>query len=80
MKTHHPLAPAFLSLTFLAGFLFVWTLATMPERFDAAGYSAEELELMEMNGDIVPRPDGGYAANNVRSSGLPGPGDRKSVV
>lgn len=75
MKKHHPLAPALLSLVFVAFFLLFWMVSTLPERFDPARFNADELELMEMNGDIIRRADGSYEASNPNRSGLPGPGD-----
>jgi nitrate/nitrite transport system permease protein len=75
MKPHHPLAPAFFSLIFLTIFLVIWALSTAPQRFDATRHTAAQLEVMEMNGDIIHRPDGSYEANTPQSSGLPGPGD-----
>ncbi len=72
-KKHHPLAPAFLSLVFLAVFLLAWTLATSSSRIDTTRHSAEELELMEMSGDIIRQPDGSYQGPKSQGSGLPGP-------
>lgn len=61
----------FLLVTFLVG----WHLFTLRATFDAKGLTAEQLQLMEFNGDIVRQADGTYAWNPEKEKvkGVPGP-------
>ncbi len=67
--------PAFISVFFLAIFLFAWHLATISPPFDPAGRTEEELLVLEFNGDIVRTNDGRYAWNPEKEKvkGVPGP-------
>jgi nitrate/nitrite transport system permease protein len=68
-KTH----PWLISTFLLAVFLMVWHLCTVRGEFDAKGLTAQELQLMEFNGDLVRTPQGGLAYNPEKMRGLPGP-------
>ena len=65
----------FMSGTFLLVFLLAWHLFTLREAFDPRGLTADQLQTMEFNGDIVRTPDGGYAWNPEKEKvkGVPGP-------
>ncbi|WP_447980250.1 ABC transporter permease [Candidatus Nitrospira bockiana] len=67
--------PLLISLFLLVVFLLTWHLSTVRGAFDPTGLSADELQLMEFNGDIIRTPDGGYAWNPDKEKvrGVPGP-------
>ncbi|AHF89344.1 nitrate ABC transporter permease [Opitutaceae bacterium TAV5] len=59
----------------LAG-LVVWSALTRQPRLDPADFSPDQLELMELNGDVIRDPGtGAYAYNPAKRQGFPGPGD-----
>lgn len=68
------LAPSAVSLAFLLLFLLIWSLLTIPPGFDSTGHTPDELELMELNGDIVRNNSGNYILNPEKTGGFPGPG------
>ncbi|HET9961089.1 MAG TPA: hypothetical protein VFQ34_02020, partial [Nitrospiraceae bacterium] len=53
--------PWFISGFVLALFLVSWHLFTLRPAFDQKGFSEEQLQLMEFNGDIIRLPGGQYA-------------------
>ena len=65
--------PWLISTFILAVFLMVWHLSTVRGDFDAKGFTGEELQLMEFNGDLVRTPEGGLAYNPEKVRGIPGP-------
>ncbi len=67
-------APYAISLVFALLFIAVWAGATRQPRFDASAHSPDQLELMEMNGDIVRDEQGAWQFNAAKTGGLPGPG------
>ena len=64
---------AIASLGIACAMLLAWHVATLPPRFDPSGRSADELTLLEFNGDIVRSADGSYVANPEKLNGFPGP-------
>ena len=71
-RTQHPF---FISMFFLGIFLLVWHVATISPTFDPTGKTAEELLVLEFNGDIIQTDDGGYTWNPEKEKvkGVPGP-------
>ncbi|MCI0535489.1 MAG: ABC transporter permease [Verrucomicrobiales bacterium] len=65
--------PYGLSLLILGLFLLVWEGATRPPKFDPAGKTADQLTLLEFNGDIVKNASGQHIFNPDKVSGVPGP-------
>lgn len=67
--------PLLISVFLLVMFLLAWHLSTVRAGFDPKGLSADQLQLMEFNGDIIRTPEGGYAWNPEKEklSGVPGP-------
>ena len=67
--------PISITLFLLAVFLAAWHLATLRTAFDPKGFSEEQLQLMEFNGDIVRLADGRYTWNPEKEKvkGVPGP-------
>lgn len=67
--------PIPITLFLLVVFLVAWHLATLRSAFDPKGLSAEQLQLMEFNGDIVRLADGRYTWNPEKEKvkGVPGP-------
>ena len=63
------------SILILVAALVAWAAATGSARFDASAHTAEELTLMEFNGDIVRDPSGAYVYNPEKARGFPGPLD-----
>lgn len=63
-----------ISLSLLGLLLGLWHLATVRPPFDPQGLSAQQLQQMEFNGDIVRTADGRYVSNPEKTLGLPGPG------
>lgn len=64
-----------ISVTLLVVFLAAWHLFTLRAGFDPKGFTEEQLQLMEFNGDIVKTPEGSYAWNPEKEKvkGVPGP-------
>jgi nitrate/nitrite transport system permease protein len=64
-----------ISVFLLAVFLTGWHLFTLRASFDPKGMSAEQLQLMEFNGDIVKTGEGTYGWNPEKEKvkGIPGP-------
>jgi nitrate/nitrite transport system permease protein len=64
-----------ISVFLLAVFLTGWHLFTLRASFDPKGMSAEQLQLMEFNGDIVKTGEGTYEWNPEKEKvkGIPGP-------
>lgn len=67
------LAPYALTVLIACTLIAVWALVTQPSRFDPGQRTAQELEMMEFNGDIVRAEDGSYLYNPAKRQGLPGP-------
>ncbi len=69
------IVPKLLSLLLMIVFLFIWHGATRQAAFNQTGLSADDLMLMEMNGDIIPDPEteGSYINNPEKQSTFPGP-------
>jgi nitrate/nitrite transport system permease protein len=67
--------PILISIFLLVVFLLAWHLSTVRAVFDPKGLSAEQLQMMEFNGDIIRTPEGSYAWNPEKEklSGVPGP-------
>jgi nitrate/nitrite transport system permease protein len=67
--------PWLISAFILVVFLVAWHLLTLQPAFNAKGYTEEQLQLMEFNGDIIRAPDGSYAWNPEKQKvkGVPGP-------
>src|SRR5687768_423732 len=59
----------------LVMFLLSWHLFTLGPAFDPGGLSAEQLQMMEFNGDIVQTAEGSYVWNPEKEKvkGVPGP-------
>lgn len=68
-------APYALSLLFAFIFLAIWAGLTRPPKFDISGHSPDQLELMEMNGDVIRDAAGAYILNPAKLGGIPGPGE-----
>jgi len=68
-KTH----PWLISTFLLVVFLLVWHLLTVRSAFDPKGLTAEQLQLMEFNGDLIRTPEGGLDYNPEKVRGIPGP-------
>ncbi|MBM4124128.1 MAG: ABC transporter permease subunit [Nitrospira sp.] len=64
-----------ISVTMLALFLVVWHLSTLRAAFDPKGFTEDQLQMMEFNGDILRMAEGGYAWNPEKEKvkGVPGP-------
>jgi len=64
-----------ISVTLLAVFLVAWHLFTLRPEFDPKGFTDEQLQLMEFNGDVVRTPEGKYVWNPEKEKvkGIPGP-------
>lgn len=62
-----------ISLGLLALFGMVWHLATLRPAFDPRGLTAEQLQKLEFNGDIVRTSSGHYVYNPEKARGFPGP-------
>ncbi len=67
-------APYALTLLFAVLFIAIWASATRAPRFDADGRPPDEIELLELNGDIVRDEAGAWIYNPAKRDGLPGPG------
>src|SRR5713101_9406166 len=65
--------PLLLSLVLLGLFVLVWHLATVRPAFHPQGLTADQLQKMEFNGDIVRTRDGRYVYNPEKARGMPGP-------
>jgi nitrate/nitrite transport system permease protein len=67
--------PILISIFLLVVFLLAWHLSTVRAVFDPKGLSAEQIQMMEFNGDIIRTPKGSYAWNPEKEklSGVPGP-------
>ena len=67
--------PWFISAFVLVVFLLAWHFFTLRSTFDQRGLTADQLQLMEFNGDIVQSQDGSYIWNPEKEklSGIPGP-------
>lgn len=62
-----------ISLALLGLFVVIWHLATVRPAFDPKGLTADQLQKMEFNGDIVRTGNGRYVYNPEKARGLPGP-------
>ncbi|MFH1499266.1 MAG: ABC transporter permease subunit [Verrucomicrobiota bacterium] len=67
-------APYILSLLFAFLLIVVWAALTQPPKFNVAAHTPDQLELMEMNGDVVRDEAGDYQLNTAKLGGIPGPG------
>jgi nitrate/nitrite transport system permease protein len=67
--------PILISIFLLVVFLLAWHLSTVRAVFDPKGLSAEQIQMMEFNGDIIRTSEGSYAWNPEKEklSGVPGP-------
>lgn len=66
-------APYLLSVIIFGVLLLIWSGLTGVPAFSSAGYSDEEIMMMEMNGDIVQDESGEYINNPDKLSAIPGP-------
>jgi len=75
MGEHAKGNPILISIFLFVIFLLAWHLFTLRSAFDAKGFSKEQLQMMEFNGDIMRMPDGRYAWNPEKEKvkGVPGP-------
>ncbi len=73
MKKYEHFAPYAVSVFFLIVFLLIWSMLTRTPSFDPSSIGADELELMEMNGDIVRDESGKWVANERKTGSFPGP-------
>lgn len=64
-----------ISVTLLVLFLVVWHLSTLRAAFDPKGFTEDQLQMLEFNGDIMRTAEGGYAWNPEKEKvkGVPGP-------
>jgi len=62
-----------ISLSLLGLGVLLWHLATVRPAFDPQGLTADQLQKMEFNGDIVRTDDGRYISNPEKVQGIPGP-------
>ena len=64
-----------ISVTLLVLFLVVWHLSTLRAAFDPKGFTEDQLQMLEFNGDIMRTTEGGYAWNPEKEKvkGVPGP-------
>ncbi len=71
----YKLGPKLMSLGLLLLLLFVWHVSTTVGAFDSKGKTADQIMLMEMNGEIIPDPanEGEYINNPEKSATFPGP-------
>ena len=69
------LAPYLLSLAFALLLLVVWSSLTRPPKFDVTAHSPDQLEIMEMNGDVLRDSTGDYQINAAKVGGMPGPSE-----
>jgi len=67
-------APYLLSVVILGVFLLVWSALTQVPAFDANKHSADEIMMMEMNGDVTQNEAGEYIRNAGKLDAVPGPG------
>ena len=67
-------APYFISLVILGVFLLLWHSATRVPAFNPEGKTAEELMMLEMNGDVVRNETGDLINNPDKLEAIPGPG------
>jgi nitrate/nitrite transport system permease protein len=65
--------PLLLFLVLLGLFLGMWYLATVRAPFNPQGLTADQLQKMEFNGDIVRTSTGHYVYNPEKARGMPGP-------
>src|SRR5262245_49820660 len=65
--------PLLLSLVLLGLFVLVWHLGTIRPTVDPQGLTPDQLQKMEVNGDIVRTRDGRYVYNPERAQAMPGP-------
>lgn len=65
---------ALLCIAIVLTFIFGWQLATMAKPFDRGALSANELEVMVFNGDLIENEQGNYIFNPDKQKGLPSPG------
>ena len=66
--------PYLLSLAFALVMIAIWSGLTRAPSFNVSSYSASQLELMEMNGEVVRNSAGAYQVNPTKLGGIPGPG------
>lgn len=66
--------PYLLSLAFALVMIAIWSGLTRAPTFNVSSYSASQLELMEMNGEVVRNSAGAYQVNPSKLGGIPGPG------
>ena len=64
-----------ISVTLLVLFLVVWHLSTLRAAFDPKGFTEDQLQMLEFNGDIMRTAEGGYTWNPEKEKvrGVPGP-------
>ena len=65
--------PLLLFLVLLGLFVGMWYLATVRAPFNPKGLTADQLQKMEFNGDIVRTSTGHYVYNPEKARGIPGP-------
>jgi nitrate/nitrite transport system permease protein len=66
--------PYLLSLAFALVMIAIWSGLTRAPSFDVSSFTAGQLELMEMNGEVVRNATGAYEVNPSKLGGIPGPG------
>ncbi len=68
-------APFVLTLLVLASAIAVWSALTRQPRLNPADFTPDQLELMELNGDVIrDAGTGAWSYNPAKRQGLPGPG------
>jgi nitrate/nitrite transport system permease protein len=65
--------PLLLFLVLLGLFVGLWYLTTVRAPFNPKGLTADQLQKMEFNGDIVRTSTGHYIYNPEKARGMPGP-------
>ncbi|HEY5864054.1 MAG TPA: ABC transporter permease [Candidatus Tectomicrobia bacterium] len=73
LKSPSQRQPLLLFLMLLGLFIGIWSLATVRAPFNPQGLTADQLQKMEFNGDIVRTSTGHYVYNPEKARGMPGP-------
>ena len=73
LKSQSQRQPLLLFLALLGLFVGIWYLTTARPPFNPEGLTADQLQTMEFNGDIVRTSTGHYVYNPEKARGMPGP-------
>jgi nitrate/nitrite transport system permease protein len=73
LKSTSQRQPWLLFLALLGLFVGLWYLITVQPPFNPEGLTADQLQKMEFNGDIVRTSTGHYVYNPEKARGIPGP-------